>query len=34
MDDKRNTFIDAEENLESKKNISPKYLRLRNKQFY
>ena len=34
MDDKRNAFIDAEENLESQKNISPKYLRLRNKQFY
>jgi hypothetical protein len=30
---KRNAFIDAEENVESQKNISPKYLRLRNKKF-
>ena len=29
----RNAFIDAEENLESQKNISQKYLRLRSKQF-
>jgi hypothetical protein len=29
MNDKRNAFIDAEENLESKKNISPKYLRFK-----